>query len=94
MLDKIPYFVALGDRSDLEKALDEHLSEYPTKYLSLVDLGKSDESSTVLVFPIFLDFVVDDVHGEDNGVATCFNDFLAISQTNIVPYIAIQTSML
>jgi len=94
MLDKIPYFVALGDRSDLEKVLDEHLSEYPTKYLSLVDLGKSDESSTVLVFPIFLDFVVNDVHGEDNGVATCFNDFLAISKTNIVPYIAIQTSML
>jgi|GEM_PF-4982690 len=93
MLAEMSYFVAFGNRSDLEKVLDEDLSEYPTKYLSLVDLGEGDAPFTALVFPIFLDFVVDKVHGEDNEVASRFNDFLTISKTDIVPYVAIQTSI-
>lgn len=94
ILDKIPYFVALGDRSELEKTLDEHLSEYPTKYISLVDLEQSDKSASILVIPIFLDFVVDDIRNEDNDVATRFNNFLALSKAGYFSYLMIQTSPL
>jgi hypothetical protein len=93
ILDKIPYFIALGDRNELEKTLDEHLSEYPTKYISLVDLEQRDKSS-ILVFPVFLDFVVDDIRDEDNDVATRFNHFLAMSKAGYFAYSMIQTSPL
>ncbi|MGB7339322.1 MAG: hypothetical protein WBC91_10560 [Phototrophicaceae bacterium] len=89
LLQAASYFIGLGNRSHLETALDEHLSTYPTRYISLLDLHQDAQAVSILIFPIFLDLVI-----EDRDHTTDFNPFLALSKTHQFPFSVVQTAPL